>query len=701
MSGQLDQRVSSAFYGRFIQLREAQEATISPLLSGHNIVLSSGTGSGKTEAVVAPLVSKYWRQTQETEIPFLLYIAPTKALVNDLEKRLRPPLASLGLRIGIRHGDRDDLANRTVPHILITTPESLDVLLFRGEPALRSVRAAVIDEVHLLYNTQRGLQLSILLRRLRQIVPHGLQWAALSATIGKLSHVREFLVGNSEDADLFAFPTHRDIDAHIRHARNTGDFLSLVRRLTKGRDTKLLVFANSRRECERLTGALQQDEFLRHFVFAHYSSLSPELRVDTEQKFSSMRTAICVATSTLELGIDIGDIDAVLLWGVPDGVDSFLQRIGRGNRRSNKANVVCLIPDVSSAVVIDGLRFASLLDAASKGELPVREPYDLFGAVGQQFLSIIASEGGRFTRIADLCKLLEHKMYLSRDNVEAILAELSASGFLQRHGYKNRYGADEKLYKLVDLKLIYGNFGIGSQTVNLFHGSKHLGEVPAMNLIRVHGNICVRFAGKCWQVKKVSPDGIHLLPSRSNANAIDFSYGRTDVPSDPHNSNRLWHLIHSDKLSLDLFAMDLREKINRFRNQVQRACSQNQIPYLRSPVGIRYFTFAGSIVNRAIGLYAQKPGFKTDNLSLLVPSPIDWASIPIRPSDYENLFHLLFEPSEGQSLYQKQLPLDLQQREYLQNWLKDMAIPALLARLVESEIREINNETATNFGFSS
>lgn len=681
MSSQLDQRVTSAFYGRFPQLREVQEAAIEPLLSGRNVVLTSGTGSGKTEAVMAPLVSRYWREAAKSDELFLLYIAPTKALVNDLEKRLHPPLAAIGLRVGVRHGDRDDLTSGPTPHVLITTPESLDVLLFRGEPAIRSVRAAVIDEVHLLYNTQRGLQLSILLRRLRQILPDGLQWAALSATVGDLSYVRDFLMGSGEDADLLAFSSTRTIDAQIRHIRSTADFLSLVCKLTEGRAAKLLVFANSRRECERLTGVLQQDESLRHFVFAHYSSLSPEVRVDTERKFSSMGTAICVATSTLELGIDIGDIDAVLLWGVPGGVESFLQRIGRGNRRSNKTNVVCLVPDDSSAVAIDALRFAALVDAATKGELPIREPYDLFGAVGQQCLSAIASNGGRFSRIADLCELLEHKPYLTRDIVESILAELASNGFLQRHGYKNRYGGDEELHRLVDMKMIYGNFGVGSQTVDLFHGAKRLGEVPAMNLLRVRGSTCVRFAGKCWRVKKVSRDGIHLEASRSTADVIDFTYGGSGAPSDHYSADRVWRLIHSDKLSLDLFAKDLRQQVSRFRDQIARACSEDRMLYLRSSEGIRYYTFAGYIINRAIGLYTRKPGFKADDLSLLIPSPVDWTSIPTHPSAYEDFFHLLFEASAGQSLYQKQLPLDLQEREYLQDWLKAAAIPRILSRL--------------------
>lgn len=697
----LESCVAAAFYGQFPEVREAQQATIEPLLSGHNVILTSRTGSGKTEAVLAPLVNKYWRRAVSTNSLFLLYISPTKALVNDLEKRLHPPLAKLGLRVRVRHGDRDDLVAGPVPHVLITTPESLDVLLFRREPSIKSVRAVVIDEVHLLYNTQRGLQTSILLRRLRKILPNNLQWVALSATVSNLSYVRDFLIDDIEDAVLLAFSADRQIDGHIRHIKSKGDFVAIVRRLTEGRSTKLLVFANSRRDCEKLTGAMQEDESFRHNIFAHYSSLSTEIRVDTERKFSSLKTAICAATSTLELGIDIGDIDAVMLWGVPGGVDSFLQRIGRGNRRSNKTNVICLVPDNSPAVVIDALRFAALLDAASKGELPDRKPYDLFGSVGQQCLSAIASNGGRFTKITDLYDLVKHKPYLSRDTVEAILAELSSNGFLRRHGYKNRYGADDKLHKLVDMKLIYGNFGIGSQKVSLFHGAKCLGEVPAMNLLRIQGIACVRFAGKCWQLKKVSREGIHLQPSRTIANAIDFSYGGSGVALESNNIDRVWRLIHSDELALELFAKELRKKLRRFRDKVRRTCSENQIPYSRSSEGIRYFTFAGYLINRAIGLYSRKPDFKADDLSLLVPSPIDWDSIGIRPSDYEDFFHLLFEASTGQSIYQKQLPLDLQEREYLQPWLKDETIGHILARLVGAETKIVDNETATYFGFSA
>lgn len=690
----LDRQVFSAFYGDFSSLRDIQKASIKPLLNGRNVVLTSGTGSGKTEAVVAPLVNRYYLGAVRDNNLFLVYIAPTKALVNDLEKRLLPPLSKLGIRVGVRHGDRDDLLSSS-PNVLITTPESLDVLLFRKESNLLSAKAIIIDEVHLLYNTQRGLQLSIILKRLNNFIGNSLQWVALSATVAELTHIRDFLAGNAEDAVFLSFPTERKIDAQIRQAINARSLLELVRIIIKGKKAKLLIFARSRRECERLTSQLKEDKDIQDLVFAHYSSLSSEIRVATERAFSSMPTAICIATSTLELGIDIGDIDAVILWGLPSGVDSFLQRIGRSNRRSNKTNVICMIPDDSETVPVDAVRFAAMVDAAKKGELPVRKPYDLFGAVGQQVIATIGAEGGRFTRIADLCALTAHKPYLSRNTVELILSELASNGFLQRHGYKNQYGADEGLYRLVDMKLIYGNFGIGSHTVDLFHGAKLLGEVPAVNLLRIGKGLSVRFAGKTWHVQDVGRERISLVPAGGRTEAVDFTYGGRGPQYDPFIIDRTWRLMHSDELEMDLFTRDLRSKIRAFIDRVRDSCRLNQIPYLRSTGGIRYFTFGGRLVNKAVGLITMKPGFEADEISLLVSSPIDFSTIPDSTSEYESFFGLLFEPNSEQSIYQRLLPIDLQRLEYIQEWLKDEVIPGILTRLKKAEPVPIDNSTAS------
>lgn len=689
---ELDPPVAKAFYGRFSGLREAQAAAIEPILSGSNVVLTSGTGSGKTEAVMAPLVSRHWRSGLTGNPLFLLYIVPTKALANDLEKRLAPPLATLGLRLGIRHGDRDDLIHGTAPHVLITTPESLDVMLFRKETALSSILAVVVDEVHQLYNTQRGLQLSILLSRLRALLPHRFQWAAISATVGNLLHVQKFLMGGEETAVLLPFSASRIIDAQIRHARSMADFVGLVQKVTCNAKTKLLVFANSRNECERLTAALQTEDSLRDCVFAHYSSLSSDLRIATEKKFAARDLAVCVATSTLELGIDIGDIDAVILWGVPSGVDSFLQRIGRSNRRSNKTNVICFVPDVCRTAMAEALQFAALLDSAKKGELPAQEPYELFGAVGQQLLNVIAAEEGHFTRVADLCSLLSHKPYLSREIVDAMLEQFSSEGFLQRHGYKNSYGADEKLYSLVDLKLIYGNFPISSQTIELRHETKRLGDIPRINLLRIDRGDVIRFAARSWTVKKISHEAMILEPSKSRDSKVDIAYDNCGFSTGPYVINKTWQTIHSGDFTPEIFTKDLRSGVTSFISLVRQLCSANQIPYVRTSEGIKYYTFAGYIVNKAIGLFTNKPGLKAEDFLLQVSSPIEWSAIPVQPADYQRIFPELFEPSMQQSFYQQQLPVELQKHEFLQSWLKDEEIPKILTRLATAQPVDVGQD---------
>ncbi len=691
-SSLLDPFVASAFYGKFTVLRPMQEATIRPLIAGENILLSAGTGSGKTEAVLVPILSSYWKHAIKNDELVLLYIAPTKALVNDLEKRLQSPLEKIGMRLGIRHGDRDDLIRLQKPHFLITTPESLDVLLVRKDAVLQSVRAVIIDEVHLLYNTQRGLQLSILLQRLRQITNNSFQWAALSATAGEHSDIRDFLFGPEEKVVSLQYPAERQIDAHVRLIRKESDLQKLVKKLIQGYSAKLLIFTDSRRECERFAGILNSDEKIKSYVFCHYSSLSPEMRLETEKKFSISRTGICIATSTLELGIDIGDIDAVILWGVPPGVESFLQRIGRGNRRQQKTNAICLIPDTAKAPMADALRFLALIDAAKKGELPFIAPYELFGAAGQQCLSVIASEGGKFTRIADLCEFFRHKPNLSRVQIEKILSELTKRNYLTPHGFKNRYGAGEKLYDLIDYRMIYGNFSAGSQMVEIRHESRVLGEVPAVNLLEIKRGMHVRFAGKIWVVRKIALEGFYVEPSQSKTGVMDFYYPGGRKGFDAFLSNCVWKIIHDDKISLEVFESTLLDLISNVIFRIRNSCNFNQIPCFRNNFETYYFTFGGSYINKASALITKQYEYQADDLFLSVPSKIEWSSLPSVPEAYESVFHQLFEITGDQSIYQSILPIEHQVKEYIQKWLKDKTIPLVLDRLTHSEVVNVDSD---------
>jgi ATP-dependent Lhr-like helicase len=694
----LDQRVATAFYGEFSKLRPAQEAAIQPILEGRNIVLSSATGSGKTEAVIAPLISRYLEEAVESDSLVVLYIAPTKALVNDLERRLVIPLHRLGLRLGIRHGDRE-LRTNNAHHVLITTPESLDVLLFRRDATLANVRAVVVDEVHLLYNTQRGLQLSILLRRLRHRLPHPLQWTALSATVGNQGHVRDFLFGEKEQAEFLQDATFREIDAQIRFLTSLCELKDLFVRLLNTSHGKFLVFANSRRECEEVAAGLTSDKSLSPFVFAHYSSLSTEMREEVEKSFNQAPRAICIATSTLELGIDIGDIDASFLYGPAPGVVSFLQRVGRSNRRSNKTNVVCLVRPGSTQPNLEGLYFQALIELARNRRLSDAPPYKLFGAVGQQVLSYIGSVHGEFTRTADLVEICCHLPYLDRPVVEMILGALAREDYLKHHGFKNQYGAGPKLYDLVDYRLVYGNFAMGSQEIPISFGEKVLGHIPAVNLVRIHSGDVIQFGGRTWLIKRVATEGIVVDRTAGGKQSVEIFFPGSGMGIDESVLSAAWDMMHHGVIDLELYAASDRDRIQALLESVRDLTIGESIPYCLKPEGLTYLTFAGRLVNKAIALISGQSDWKATETKLTCGIPIKWSSIPIKPKEYHTIFDDLFQAGGEQTLYQSLLPEDLQREEFLQKWLNDPIIPVQLERLNRGAPRQILPEQMEAFGF--
>jgi ATP-dependent Lhr-like helicase len=684
-------QVDSAFFGGFPSLRPVQAAAIKPIVDGKHVVACSGTGSGKTEAAVAPLVSKYWDDFQESNATVILYIAPTKALVNDLARRLENPIKErLDLRLGIRHGDRDDLKGRKKsPHVLISTPESLDVLLYRNDPALMSIRALVIDEVHLLYNTQRGVHLSILIERLKRMVdPARLQLVALSATIADLEAVGRFFFGQGEDMAILDFPAHRTIDAKIRPA----DFGSVVGKLTTGRKSKLLAFANRRKDCEDQARAVSEQKHLEGAVFVHYSSLAQETRIDIEERFQIFETALCNATSTLELGIDIGDIDAVLLCGVPSRADSFLQRIGRGNRRSNKTVALCFVGmDRGAPVpVTEALRYLVLVDAARRGNLARCDTFELYGAVAQQCLSIIGSHQ-EYVSVKRLSEIFEKLRYVDRPMVEQILSELARTDYLVAHEVKKQYGPGEGLHKLFKQRRIYGNFPMDAHMVEVKCGTEILGEVPHFSLEKIELEDFVRFAANQWKVTGITDEGLELIPAvpPPGMETKQFQYAGKGIGFETFLNEAMWNLIHAEEFPEKLFDPQMRERMKQAREDAQILCNVDQIPQCQGDEGLLYYTFAGRLVNEAVALITEQENFRVGDHRLQVRTPIDWKSIPTNPADYESVFESMFHPSADQSIFQQMLPADLQVKEYVQEWLKDEAVPRVLKRLAESEPVEI------------
>ncbi len=679
----LSQNVGRAFYGRFAALRPAQRAAIEPILRGEDVLVLSRTGSGKTEAVTAPLVQRYGPSAREASGCSLLHITPTRALANDLLRRVEPPMDSLGYAVGIRHGERNDLTRSRTPNLLITTPESLDVMLTSGENSLRSVRAVILDEVHLTYNTQRGFQLAVLLKRLERFTDRCLQVAGLSATVASPSDIWAFFRPGRPFATIQE-PESKPIDYHICEAAKPADLITLLDRLASGRRTKALLFANSRRECDSLASEVVHRTAFGDRVFVHHSSLSKDMRLRVERSFHETGTALCIATSTLELGIDIGDIDVVVLYGHPGGWDSFLQRIGRGNRRTEKTNVVCVASPQHGAAFVAIAGFEALVSQIESGRIERERPMDIYGAAAQQLLSLLLGGGGAYRRIAHLADFFAEWPHLSRPVVEQILLELDAGGYVRAHEFQNRYGAGENLHRLHQLRLIWGNFPTRSRDVRVLVSNKELGTIPATNLLRLRPGMSMRFAGRYWRVLRVRPNVIEVEPSRQRS-GVEVIYSGSKAPLDPGNVEEMLRILESG-ISGNAIAPSTREWFLGKARAVRRYVGWDRIPTARDGLGYHYFTFAGQVVNGAIARWSGSPSFEAGEIELVTEQPIDFAALPEDPSELERFACETLRLPESLTIFQLALPPELLERELAEIWRKTPVFQRSLSRLRRARV---------------
>lgn len=403
-------RTWDPFFGRFGRLTEVQRAAIPRILDGTSTLVCAPTATGKTEAACAPLVEQRIRRTDAWTV---LYISPTRALVNDLYERLARPLDCLQLRIARRTGDHRD-ALTTIPHVLVTTPESFDSLLCRGrrgdDHVLAHVDAVVLDEIHLLHASARGEHVRWLLERLRRL--RGQAWeegwsrsecvqvVALSATVPSPDAVRNAYL---PEGQLIQIVGGREIEAVAPDCDSPSVECALPAyiRCLSGPE-KILVFSNARLRVDALAMHLRQPlEQLGYVVRAHHGSLSQGQREATEQAAKSESRIVVFATSTLEIGIDIGDIDLVVLDGPAPDVPALLQRIGRGNRRTQRTRVMACSGSMAEVLIQ-----TAMLSAARESRLGPLEQGPYYAVARQQLASYIFQAPHRTRRRETLTSLL-------------------------------------------------------------------------------------------------------------------------------------------------------------------------------------------------------------------------------------------------------------------------------------------------------
>ncbi|HEX7113120.1 MAG TPA: DEAD/DEAH box helicase, partial [Mizugakiibacter sp.] len=462
--------VAAWFRGAFGAATPAQERAWPAIQSGRHALIAAPTGSGKTLAAFLAAIDALVREGIERGLPdetAVVYVSPLKALSNDIHLNLEIPLGGiraelerLGLpdvdiRTAVRTGDtpaseRTSMRKRP-PHILVTTPESLYVLLGSesGRRTLAGTRSVIVDEIHAIAGSKRGSHLALSLERLEALCPRPLLRIGLSATQKPVEAMAQLLVGTRIDGrdgqgceivDI-GYTRERDLAIEVPpvplEAVMSNDAWTLVyarlAELVEAHRTTL-VFVNTRRMAERAARHLSE-RLGKDAVAAHHGSLAREQRLDAERRLKRGELRVLVATASLELGIDIGDVDLVCQIGSPHGIAAFLQRVGRSGHSVGGTPKGRLFPQSRDDLV----ECAALLDCVRRGELDaLRVPSRPLDVLAQQIVAEVACQEWEEDALYAMCCRARPYAALTREAFDEVVRML-AEGFSTRRGARAAY----------------------------------------------------------------------------------------------------------------------------------------------------------------------------------------------------------------------------------------------------------------------
>jgi ATP-dependent Lhr-like helicase len=508
-----------------------QSHAIPIILSGENALIISPTGSGKTEAALLPIFEMILRDRKGKEGIRAIYVTPLRALNRDIFKRIESWGSRLGISVQVRHGDtlQKDRRKQALnpPDILVTTPETLQVLLLgtRLRQGLKDLDWVVIDEIHQLAGDRRGAQLSIILERIQQMIGSERQFQriGLSATLSNKNEVGGFLAGANRNVRIVDMSsTAKAAEYRIEMPEPTEDDRRLagelfaspqavarmqrISDLAKCHDSTL-IFVNSRTVAEFLSARL---ETFGVKAGVHHGSLPREERERVELEFKTKKLQALVCTSTLELGIDIGSVDLVIQYMSPRQVSSMIQRVGRSGHNLSKTSqgvTLCVSPE-------DALESITISKDSKQGRIePIQIhqcPLDVLchqiaGQLlvsGRQKLEQILNTFGKSYSYRDLTK----------DQVLSIVNYMRTLGYLRiepdgsiiprstrcREYYLQNLSMipDERRYNVIDLssQLKVGILGEG--------------------FVLLHAEVGVHFIikGKMWQIESIQAENVYVTP---------------------------------------------------------------------------------------------------------------------------------------------------------------------------------------------
>ena len=608
-------------YSRFIEkhgkLTAIQKLSFEKLPSGDNFLIVAPTGSGKTEAAVVPLFKRI-SGTEEKGIR-ILYITPLRSLNRDIVRRLEEIAGSLGFKAGARHGDTSQSERarqaRKAPELLVTTPETLQSILpaksMRSQ--MKNLSAVVIDEAHELYHNKRGAQLSIALERLEELSP-GYQRVGLSATVGNAEAIMSFFSGK-KGCTLIDSSTRKDIDIKI-------DVRSLAE--TRGKDAvgshgriellaeyiekhkSVLIFGNTRHVVEALGSKLKEldKEHDLGGVGVHHSSLNKEERIRLEEDFKSGKVKSVVATSSLELGIDIGSIDLVVQYGSPRQAIRLMQRVGRsGHGEMLKANGVIIpanpLEAVESVSIINNLKgydFESF--STQKNALDV---------MMQQVCGVVLDAAGKSTE-SDISRIIgkSNIFNAAESNLKPLIDFMINRRLVVRDSeYINATPMTRMFYYdhlsfISDKKKFRVRSVIDNRTVSF------LDEQFVTSYL--DDGVAFITKGLPWKVLSIEDDTINAEPS-SDSDAAVPDWSGEDIPVDRKVAGRISELFQGKALGREMFTGKIEPVASFIENQEKAFAIEDDIAYIEN-VGeytilhVRLGTLANEALGRIISYFA-------------------------------------------------------------------------------------------------
>ncbi len=491
-------------------LRPVQELAGEAILDGKNAVVLAPTAGGKTEASMFPAIANLVED--EPEGVGVIYIAPIKALLNNQEERLGTYAEMVGLRRFVWHGDVSDHDKRAFlrepAEILMTTPESLEVMLVSPRsPVLRlfkDLRMIVIDEVHALAGTDRGAHLMSVIERLAPSSRKDVQRIGLSATIGNPDEILAWLKGSSRREGVVVDPPKTPAKRELYIGLQESIAGLAGEAATRASGKKSLFFCPSRSLTESVAERMRGRSI---DVFVHHSSVSFEERKAAEERFARGTNACIVCTSTLELGIDVGDLDLVFQANAPSTVSSFLQRMGRTGRRSGTtANTTFLCEDPEAV-----LQAVALIELAREGWVERVATQDrCWPVLVHQLLAMTLEYGAigaercweQLSRVPDF-------RGVARTEFDAVLEHMKREDFLCEAGELFSMGQKaERVFGKKNFKELYAVFSSPVLYRVVTATGRDLGSLEQDFVDRlVEQMSSFLLGGRAWTVEHVSHDG--------------------------------------------------------------------------------------------------------------------------------------------------------------------------------------------------